>query len=212
VSSLKILSSRISQYPNASLVLYNSPHTPEIAALISYTPSSLQKANPRQLTIIPRSGKPVGIPVVSPLWEPLAYPLLFPHGSPGWGVSCSDQSLDGSYAESVPTTQMWYYRARLLREKRFRIFGRLTNEYIIDMFSRDLESRLYYIRENQSTIRYIDDDLRYMNQDGLNMKESVYLPSSFVGSKCWSADHGRCFNGCCRVWMPIIFCYSNMQS
>ena len=40
---------------------------------------------------------------------------------------------------------MWYYRARLLREPRFQFFGRLANEYIVDMFSRDLDTRLEYI-------------------------------------------------------------------
>ena len=44
---------------------------------------------------------------------------------------------------------MWHYRAQILREERFQIFGRLTNEYIVDMFSRDLECRLNYIRSNQ---------------------------------------------------------------
>ena len=42
----------------------------------------------------------------------------------------------------APTTQIWLYRARILREPHFCIFGRLTNEYVVDMFTRELECRL----------------------------------------------------------------------
>jgi len=79
------------------------------------------------------------------MWEPLVYPLLFPSGTLGWGLPQFNRDSDAitthfSTCDSkVPTTQMWHYCARLLREPCFRIFGRLTNEYLVDMFSRDLE-------------------------------------------------------------------------
>lgn len=86
-----------------------------------------------------RRGENQSVSTVSRYWEPLSYPLLFPHGTLGWGVvgSTHDTRLDHQLDpnEDIRTTQMWHYRARLLREPRFRIFGRLTNEYIVDMFS-----------------------------------------------------------------------------
>ena len=74
---------------------------------------------------------------------------------------------------------MWHYRARLLREPRFRIFGRLTNEYIVDMFSRGLKSRLSYIRANQVRLR--QNDAALMGEsDLLESSENIYLPASFL--------------------------------
>lgn len=88
--------------------------------------------------------------------------------------------------DDAPTTQMWYYRARLLREHRFRIFGQLANEYAVDMFTRDLECRLNYIRQNQQRIRREDADL--MGYSQLQSSENIYLPSSFLGSKRWVSN------------------------
>jgi hypothetical protein len=78
-------------------------------------------------------------------------------------------------------TQMWHYRACLLREPRFQIFGCLTNEYVIDMFSRDLECRLSYICCNQLRIRQEDAEL--MGIDDVDTSENVYLPAFFLGSR-----------------------------
>lgn len=55
--------------------------------------------------------------------------------------------------------QMWHYHAHLLWEPCFQIFGRLANEYAVDMFSRDLECRLHYIRQNQQWIWREDAEL-----------------------------------------------------
>ena len=81
---------------------------------------------------------------------------------------------------------MWHYRARLLREPRFQIFGRLTNEYIVDMFSRDLESRLAYIRTNQERIRR--EDATLMGLSNVEANENIYLPASFLGSNRWASE------------------------
>ena len=108
--------------------------------------------------VIRRDGSNQSISTISRLWEPLAYPLLFPHGTLGWGIygALDDFGGDrteetGEVASDIPTRQIMHYRARMLREPRFQIFGRLTNEYAIDMFTRNLETRLNYIRAIRST-------------------------------------------------------------
>jgi hypothetical protein len=151
VRSLQVLSHRLLQFPEAQLTLYDNITVPEIAALISFDNTTLRQAKPRELIIKPTIGTHQYIPTTSTFWEPLAYPLLFPNATRGWGLTTSD-SLDDTHGQNIPTTQMWYYRARLLREPRFRMFGRLTNEYIVDMFTRDLECRLNYIRTNQNRL------------------------------------------------------------
>ena len=81
---------------------------------------------------------------------------------------------------------MWHYRARLWRESRFQIFGRLANEYIVDMFSRDLESSLAYTRSNQERIRR--EDATLMGVHNVEANENIYLPASFLGSNRWAAE------------------------
>ena len=126
------------------------------------------------------------------MWEPLAYPLLFPSGTLRWGLPQFNRDSDGITTHSstrdseVPTTQMWHYRARLLGEPRFRIFGRLTNEYLVDMFSRDLECQLHYIKTNQQQIRA--DDAVLMGTPDMEPTENIYLPASFLGSRHWASE------------------------
>ena len=60
----------------------------------------------------------------------------------GWGIYRvhNDLSINGGdeiaeMASDVPTCQIMHYCAHLLREPQFKIFGQLTNEYAIDMFT-----------------------------------------------------------------------------
>jgi hypothetical protein len=114
------------------------------------------------------------------------YPLFFPSGTLGWGISnelsASTATQTQAYNSDVTTTQIWHYRAMLLREQLFTIFGRLTNEYVVDMFSRDLECRLHYIRTNQQRIRAAEEDALLMDCNDINDAKNIYLPASFLGS------------------------------
>lgn len=53
------------------------------------------------------------------------------------------------------------------------------------MFSRELESRLAYIRQNQIRIR--QEDALLMDDPDVNASENVYLPASFIGSDRWAS-------------------------
>ncbi|CDO71194.1 hypothetical protein BN946_scf184845.g64 [Trametes cinnabarina] len=192
---------------------------------MSYSNTSHSEVNARRIVISRTNSQNQTIPTTSRFWEPLSYPLLFPHGTLGWGLAHSSgdntarlghHGLDAA-AEESETTQIWFYRARLLREERFAIFGRLTNEYVVDMFSRNLEARLHYIRSNQQRIR--QDDAEQMGLGAVEDNENVYLPSSFLGSNRWAAEqiadslaiaamHGAptffITNTCNRAWPEIV--------
>lgn len=177
-------------HSNAQLILEDTG-TAEIAAILSYSNTSQSEIKARRMIVVKKDGENQAISTVSRYWEPLAYPLLFPHATLGWGVvgTMHDNRLDHPTDPNtdIPTTQMWHYRARLLREPRFQIFGRLANEYIVDMFSRDLESRLAYIRTNQVRLR--QNDAALMGADDLlEPTENIYLPASFLGSKRWASE------------------------
>lgn len=192
--SLTHLSTLLPQAPNANIVLGDNA-VGEIPAIIRLDNSAAAELAPRSLVVSPQGprGGNVRIPAISRLWEPLAYPLFFPHGEPGWGVPGTEQLQHQGLQvpnEDVPTTQIWHYRRRILSDDRFRIFGRLTNEYLVDMFSRNLEMRLHYITANQERLRR--EDAMLMGGEGLGDEAyNVYLPASFIGSRCWAAEQVR---------------------
>lgn len=197
---------RINPFARALRQLHDTPqHIPtarvelidsgagEIAALLRYDNTALGEVNPRQLVVSRTSGRSQRILTTSRLWEPLSYPLFFPEGTLGWGVAGVDGGLrplqaDGNDADAT-STQMWTYRARLLREPRFRQFGRLTNEYVVDMWTRELECRLAYIRTN--LVRRNREDAELMGDDAMEVDETgnIYLPASFLGSRAWSSKN-----------------------
>lgn len=177
-------------FPSASVVIRDTGAS-EIAAIMCYDNTVLSDISPRCLVISQRTGRDQYIPTISRLWEPLAYPLFFPSGTLGWGLVGSIENPAGQYNDrdfDAPTTQIWFYRARLLREPRFRIFGRLTNEYIVDMFTRELECRLNYVRSNQSRLRSLEYDAALMNEESVEESENIYLPASFLGSRRWISN------------------------
>ena len=148
--------------------------------------------SPGSLLISTVDNRTQSIPTISRLWEPMAYPLLFPHGTLGWGVRPSGETplsiTPGGTDSDAPTTQIWHYRARLLRDSRFLTFGRLANEYIVDMFTRELDSRLRYIRPNQERLRAKEQDTAPMGHEEVQDSDNIYLPASFLGSGRWSSN------------------------
>ena len=179
------------QFASASILIQDSGCA-EIAAVICYENTLRSQISPRNLLISTADNRNQTIKTVSRLWEPMAYPLLFPHGTLGWGLrpSVSDEfAITPDSADSdTPTTQIWHYRARLLREPRFEIFGRLANEYIVDMFTRELDARLTYIRTNQERLRTQEQDAALMGHEDVQDSENIYLPASFLGSGRWSSN------------------------
>ena len=165
----------------------------EIAAIMNFDNTTLGDVNTRTSIVVRHNGTHQFISAISRLWEPLAYPLFFPHGTLGWGVVGTYSSFED--AENIQDIeigadgcgrQIMFYRARILRKPRFQIFGKLTNEYAVDMLTRNLETRLNYIRENQK--RVMDEDAELMGETFVPESQNIYLPSSFMGSKRWAKE------------------------
>lgn len=116
------------------IVLDGPNPTNEIAAIMNFDNTIQSEVRSHCLITIRQNDEGIHpVAITSRLWEPLAYPLFFPSGTLGWGINGSVRDLrhsgqhdHGPDADSA-TTQIWHYRARLLREPRFQIFGRLTN-------------------------------------------------------------------------------------
>jgi hypothetical protein len=135
-------------------------------------PAQTTSIKPRSILIWHDDARqPTFIPIFSRHYEPLQYPLLFPNGTPGWGLK---DTPDGKPARAVPFTQRQWYKGRLLTDNRFLQFGRLTCEYLCDMYSRIEEERLNYIylsRANQA-----------------QPTGNINLPASFLGSRKWTSE------------------------
>lgn len=182
----------VTECPDAHIILQDSGSTPELAAIMCYSNTTRSEVKSRQIIVSRSASSNQSIATTSRLWEPLTYPLLFPEGTLGWGLPGTERDLSSEsnhvtqHSNDPETTQIWFYRARLLREERFTIFGRLTNEYVVDMFSRNLEARLHYIRTNQQHI--MREDAEQMGLTTVDDSENVYLPSSFLSSNRWASE------------------------
>ena len=164
----------------------------EVAAILRYDSTAMDSTDPRNLIVSVGQNNKVQIPTISRLWEPLAYPLLFDKGTLGWGVVNDLHNLNmPEYVNEseIQSTQMWYYRIMLLREERFSLFGRLGNEYLVDMWTRELETRLHYYRMNEE--RRMEQDAELMGAENSEVfpRENVYLPANFTGSLKWASEH-----------------------
>ena len=200
--------------PTAHIMLLDTGNSPEIAAILNYNNMTQSQVNPRKLIVVRHNGQNQTIVATSRFWEPLAYPLFFPHGTYGWGIPGGnaitmsrnndedflhtaedirgddvrnfDGVVEGGEPGEVTTTQLWHYRIHLLREERFHLFGRLTNEYLVDMFSRNLDCHLAYIQQNQNHV--CAEEAALMGEQNIPDSENVYLPASFLGSWRWASN------------------------
>jgi hypothetical protein len=72
------------------------------------------------------------------------------------------------------------------------------------MFSGDLETRMDYIRRNQT--RALEDDAALMGETDLPPSENIYLPSSFLGSARWASDQvADCLTIAAHLGPPTFF-------
>jgi hypothetical protein len=192
--------------PNAFRIHLDRPVAGgDVAAIIN--PYNLHEIRGRRIVVSPIKG-PVSdfIDILSPFYEPLQYPLLFPYGEDGW-------SRAASRTMTPRLTQSWWYRFRLLHEERFQQWGRLTCEYLVDMFSRIEEERLEYIRNGrqlQARDLFLDNEGDGTIEDDQDKElEQLFLgtlPSTFLGSRAWISENVANALAICRdLGNPSLF-------
>jgi hypothetical protein len=132
--------------------------------------------------------------IFSSLYEPLQYPILFPYGELGW----SPRNREG-------LTQCQWYRRRILMEVRFRQYSRLTQEYMVDMYSRVEEERIFNIKrgkQNQQLRFNVNDGDVWAGEDSWHSQ----LPASFMGSRAWASNQVADALTLCRTFgKPTLF-------
>ncbi|CAG8448198.1 15067_t:CDS:2, partial [Cetraspora pellucida] len=90
------------------------------------------------------------------------------------------------------------YQCHLIQKQCFLVFGRLTSEYLVDIYSRVEEERLNFIlkekkclskektKHNQNNITIEED---FENKNNENEEGDLHLPASFLDSKRWCSTH-----------------------
>ena len=128
--------------------------------------------------------EPTFVPIYSRHYEPLQYPVLFPHGTAGWGLT---ETPNGGSRNTISLTQREWYRSRILTDQRFITFGRLTCEYVCDMYSCVEEERLNFIQKSkQAFAQNVRNAVGGDEEQDEQM--NVILPASFMGSRKWASE------------------------
>jgi hypothetical protein len=129
--------------------------------------------------------------------EPLSYPIFFQHGERGWGYEDRKELSMKNYLtnkmlmpESVfyqgyfDQMQVENQEGNLITTNRFQVCARNSQVYYVDMWSRNIDGKLDYIKYHQNDIildrRGSSEELE---EEEYNSNSNIFLPSSFHGSK-----------------------------
>ena len=155
---------------------YDLPTASEVAVLLPGDGSNA--SDNRDIVLRKREGGLRRISQLDRMYDPLHYVLLFPHGCFGW--SKATHQPDG-------ITQLDFYSFHLQeRNEHSRIVygGRLMQEYVVDAYAKVEESRLHWVRQNQTTLRA---DLYGGLADQVHAEDAaatgrlIVLPATFTG-------------------------------
>ena len=150
--------------------------------------------------------EPRFIDILDPSYEALQYPLLFPHAEPGWHPGFLSQS-----GEEISFFE--YIRYSTLHHPRHLKFGKLSEERLIELYSRCQDNTLEWVRNNQKYLRVAEvREVRSMADDRGDGEDKllpghVYLPASITGSPRDMAKKALDALGIvARVGRPHFFC------
>jgi hypothetical protein len=174
---------------------YNTPNASEVAAIMIGTGQETEYQN-RDIVLQPYEGGLQRISEIHPSYIPLHYVLMFPRGEDGWHPNIpirnevseisDDDEID---ITSKHVTPMNYFAYRLqIRSNEattLHYYGRLFQQWIVDMYTVIEQARLNYLRFNQKQIRaelYNGlQDAMVSGDSTTNVGQRIILPSSFTG-------------------------------
>ena len=147
------------------------------------------------VTLQLRGGSLQNIDPLHPAYDPLSYVLLFPCGSQGYHLGLKGNRSKGNGPENTISLEDFYRYHLQVRDpgNHFNLLlrgGRLTQQYVCDMFAKIESYRLNWVRQNQKTIKaekykVIDDALK-SDAEVLPGRLTI-LPPSIYGSPRWYA-------------------------
>ncbi|XP_043469512.1 uncharacterized protein LOC122503140 [Leptopilina heterotoma] len=183
--------------PKFSQSKYNVPSCNEVAVI--FVSEDGEPPIERDICIHPRGSKSIPISSLSTHADPMTYPLMFPSGDPGWTVNM--KHTDG--VRNI--TPLQFYMYRLSYRGTFNPclqMGKLTQQFIVDSWSKVEGERLKYIRFEQKKLRaeMYCGLMDYMNnkatQENIRPGKMIILPSTFTGGP---RAYQQCFMDAMRL-------------
>lgn len=191
---------------------YHLPTASEVAVIL---PNHTENAEDlrRHIVIETRTGALQTINELNWSYDPLHYVLIFPHGDKGWSQNSirlqlagqdaveadaqsdqSDSNAPVAKRQRTHVTAMQFYSHRLqvryvadTQVSWMHLFGRLTHQFVVDMYAKIEGLRLKFIRFNQDKIRadlyqgVVDAISSESTSDASSLGRRTVLPSSFTG-------------------------------
>ena len=192
---------------------YNTPTASEVAAIMIGDGQETENQN-RDIILQPHEGGIQRISEIHRAYTPLHYVLMFPRGEDRWypnipiynelmlprgewhpNIPHNDEILeindeDEANISSKCISAMNYFAYRLQvgrpnESVTLHYYGRLFQQWIVDMYTVMEQTRLNYLRFNQKQIRaelYNGlQDAMYSGDSTTNVGQRIILPSSFTG-------------------------------
>ena len=143
---------------------YNTPSASEVAAIMIGNGQEMEIQN-RDIILQPHEGGIQRISEIHRAYTPLHYVLMFPRGEDGWhpnipirNEEISEINEDEENISSKYITAMNYFAYRLQVGRSdeavtLHYYGRLFQQWIVDMYTVIEQTRLNYLRFNQKQIR-----------------------------------------------------------
>ncbi|XP_043473610.1 uncharacterized protein LOC122505828 [Leptopilina heterotoma] len=161
---------------------FNVPSCNEVAVV--FVSEDGEPPMERDICIHPKDSKSIPISTLSPNVDPMTYPIMFPAGDPGWTVNIKHTQGNRN------VTPLQFYMYRLSYRGTFNpclALGKLTQQYIVDVWSKVEGERLKYIRLQQKKLRaelycglmdYINNKAK---DENVRPGKMIILPSTFIG-------------------------------
>ncbi|XP_057417171.1 uncharacterized protein LOC130711518 [Lotus japonicus] len=178
---------------------YNLPSVDEVAVLIVGDFDSSDCG--RDIILRTKHGQFQRIYENHSSFLPLQYPILFPHGEKGFSEDIDFANLHNVNTDprrdhiSLREWVVFRLFERKFECKRIFLSRRLFQQFVVDCYSMIESQRLYYYRNNQSSIRRhflegIEEAMSRGDTCSSTIGSRVYLPASFKGGKRYM------FNNC----------------
>ncbi|XP_074335081.1 uncharacterized protein LOC141672390 [Apium graveolens] len=158
----------------------------------------------------------VCVSYIHPKLMALQYPLLFPRGEDGFHSKIKFQKTTDSSCKprgflSLKNYCSYTFQIRESDGLTHRLGGRLFQQYMVDAFSTIEQTRLWWFRTHQTTLRNelysnICRSLSRDDVDSSNTGKGIVLPAGYVGSKRYMQQNFQDALAVCRyIGNPDIF-------
>ena len=188
------------QKPRSPARTHNAPQSVEVSALMKYDPMDPTKDFKRAIVVYPKGHQLTTIYYTHASYLPLSYPLFHMKGEHGWhtqlyseiGGSRSEQSTKRNHITIMEyASYILHIRDKINQPLQKDIVlngGKLTQQYILDLFICMESDRLSYLRRNQYKLKASSyKNLVSAIAANEEREEGMFnvLPSSYIGGPRW---------------------------